>query len=72
MDNTPTAQNVEAYARLTRQNSLKRAVVRLCSEPGNRRPLRRSRVRSWPDWPGTLWSSSGRVSRMTSSGRTRP
>ena len=32
MDATPTAQNVEEYARLTRQNSLKRAVVRLCSE----------------------------------------
>ena len=30
MDNTPTAQNVEAYARLTRQNSLRRALVKLC------------------------------------------
>ncbi len=30
MDNTPTAQNVEAYAKITRRHSLRRALDKLC------------------------------------------
>lgn len=32
MDTTPTAQNVEAYAKITRQHSLRRALDKLCDD----------------------------------------
>lgn len=32
MDDTPTAQNVEAYAKITRRHSLRRAVDKLCDQ----------------------------------------
>lgn len=60
MDNTPTAQNVEAYAKITRRHSSGGRWTSCATGP-SRRPPRESRGRCWPGWPGTRRSSSGRA-----------